>query len=105
MLRRLQRAIRGLKMTDRRPFREKLAFQIVRLKIERIFEECSKFEEKDKKSSLRGNGNPVAATHWSRRYTHPRGRNGAWIVRVDRRGRNGRFHQVCLKSQDCQLWM
>ena len=49
-LRRLQRAIRGFKMTDRRPFRETLAFQIVRLKIEQIFEECSKFEEKDKKA-------------------------------------------------------
>jgi hypothetical protein len=42
--------MRGFKMTDRRPFKETLAFQIVRLKIEQIFEECSKFEEKDKKA-------------------------------------------------------
>lgn len=49
-LRRLQRVMRGFKMTDRRPFKATLAFQIVRLKIEQIFEECSKFEEKDRKA-------------------------------------------------------
>jgi hypothetical protein len=38
-------------MTDsERPLTSKLAFQIVRLKIQQVFEECSKFEEKDKKA-------------------------------------------------------
>jgi hypothetical protein len=32
-----------------RPFKEKLALQIVICKIDGLFEECSKFEEKDKK--------------------------------------------------------
>jgi hypothetical protein len=37
-------------MTDgERSFKEKLALQIVLRKIDSIFEECSKFEEKDKK--------------------------------------------------------
>jgi hypothetical protein len=41
----------GASMTDgERPLKDKLAFQIVRLKIQQIFEECSKFEEKDKKA-------------------------------------------------------
>jgi hypothetical protein len=41
-------------MTEReRPFKEKLAFQIVRLKILQIFEECSKFDESDKKQSTK----------------------------------------------------
>jgi hypothetical protein len=38
-------------MTDgERPLKDKLALQIVRLKIQQIFEECSKFEERDKKA-------------------------------------------------------
>jgi hypothetical protein len=38
-------------MTDgERSLKEKLAFQIVRLKIQQIFEECSKFGERDKKA-------------------------------------------------------
>jgi hypothetical protein len=50
--------MRGFKMTDSgRPFKEKLAFQIVRLKIEQIFEECSKFEERDKKALSEVMGN------------------------------------------------
>ena len=49
--------MRGLKMTDRRPFKETLAFQMVRLKILQIFEECSKFEEKDKKALYEVMGN------------------------------------------------
>jgi hypothetical protein len=37
-------------MTDgERPFKEKLALQIVIRKIDLLFEECSKFEERDKK--------------------------------------------------------
>jgi hypothetical protein len=37
-------------MTDgERPFKEKLAFQIVIRKIDLLFEECSKFEVRDKK--------------------------------------------------------
>jgi hypothetical protein len=40
-----------------RPFKEKLAFQIVRLKIQQIFEECSKFEERDKKALYEVIGN------------------------------------------------
>ena len=40
----------GYQMTDgERPFKERLALQIVVRKIDSIFEECSKFEEKDKK--------------------------------------------------------
>ena len=40
----------GLQMTDGgRSFKEKLALQIVIRKIDLIFEECSKFEEGDKK--------------------------------------------------------
>jgi hypothetical protein len=45
-------------MTDgERPLKEKLAFQIVRLKIQQIFEECSKFEESDKKALYEVMGN------------------------------------------------
>jgi hypothetical protein len=38
-------------------FKDKLAFQIVRLKIQQIFEECSKFEERDKKALYEVIGN------------------------------------------------
>jgi hypothetical protein len=45
-------------MTDgERPLKDKLAFQIVHLKIQQIFEECSKFEEKDKKALYEVMGN------------------------------------------------
>ena len=45
-------------MTERElPFKEKLAFQIVRLKILQIFEECSKFDESDKKAVYEVIGN------------------------------------------------
>jgi hypothetical protein len=44
-------------MTDQRPFKETLAFQMVRLKIQQIFEECSKFEEKDQKALYEVMGN------------------------------------------------
>jgi hypothetical protein len=44
-------------MTERRPFNATLEFQIVRLKIEQIFEECSKFEERDKKALYEVMGN------------------------------------------------
>ena len=45
-------------MTDgKRPFKEKLALQIVRLKIQQIFEECSKFEERDKNALYEVIGN------------------------------------------------
>ena len=45
-------------MTDgERPLKDKLALQIVRLKIQQIFEECSKFEEKDKKALYEVMGN------------------------------------------------
>jgi hypothetical protein len=45
-------------MTDsERPLKDKLAFQIVRLKIQQIFEECSKFEEMDKKALYEVMGN------------------------------------------------
>jgi hypothetical protein len=45
-------------MTDgERPLKDKLAFQIVRLKIQQIFEECSKFEEKDKNALYEVMGN------------------------------------------------
>jgi hypothetical protein len=46
-------------MTDggRRSFKEKLALKIVLLKIDSIFEECSKFEERDKKILLEVIGN------------------------------------------------
>ena len=48
----------GLPMTDgERGFKEILAFQIVRLKIQQIFEEFSKFEEKDKKALYEVMGN------------------------------------------------
>ena len=48
----------GLQMTEgERGFREKLAFQIVRLKIQQIFLECSKFEEKDKRALYEIMGN------------------------------------------------
>ena len=40
-----------------RGFKEKLAFQIVRLKIQQIFEECSKFDENDKKALYEVIGN------------------------------------------------
>jgi hypothetical protein len=40
-----------------RPLKEKLAFQIVRLKIQQIFEECSKFDESDKKALYEVMGN------------------------------------------------
>jgi hypothetical protein len=40
-----------------RGFKEKLAFQIVRLKILQIFEECSKFDESDKKALYEVMGN------------------------------------------------
>jgi hypothetical protein len=40
-----------------RPLKDKLAFQIVRLKIQQIFEEFSKFEEKDKKALYEVMGN------------------------------------------------
>jgi len=40
-----------------RGFKGKLAFQIVRLKIQQIFEECSKFDEKDKKALYEVIGN------------------------------------------------
>jgi hypothetical protein len=40
----------GRQMTDgERPFKEKLALQIVIRKIDLLFEECSKFEERDKR--------------------------------------------------------
>jgi hypothetical protein len=40
-------------MSDgKRPFKEKLALQIVIRKIDLIFEDCSKFEERDKKILL-----------------------------------------------------
>jgi hypothetical protein len=40
----------GASMTDsERPFKEKLALQIVIRKIDLLFEECSKFEERDKR--------------------------------------------------------
>jgi hypothetical protein len=42
-----------LQMTDgERPFKEKLALQIVIRKIDSIFAECSKFKERDKKILL-----------------------------------------------------
>ena len=45
-------------MTDgERSFKEKLALQIVRLKITQIFEECSKFEERDKNALYEEIGN------------------------------------------------
>ena len=45
-------------MTDgERSLKEKLAFQIVRLKIQQIFEECSKFDESDKKALYEVIGN------------------------------------------------
>jgi hypothetical protein len=45
-------------MTDsERPLKDKLAFQIVRLKIQQIFEECSKFDESDKKALYEVIGN------------------------------------------------
>ena len=45
-------------MTDgERSFKEKLALQIVRLKITQIFEECSKFEERDKNALYEVIGN------------------------------------------------
>ena len=48
----------GLQMTEgERGFKEKLAFQIVRLKIQQIFEECSKFDENDKKALYEVIGN------------------------------------------------
>jgi hypothetical protein len=48
----------GHQMTDgKRPFKETLALQIVRLKVEQIFEECSKFEERDKKALYELMGN------------------------------------------------
>jgi hypothetical protein len=48
----------GLQMTEgERGFKEKLAFQIVRLKILQIFEECSKFVESDKKALYEVMGN------------------------------------------------
>jgi hypothetical protein len=40
-----------------RGFKGKLAFHIVRLKIQQIFEECSKFDEKDKKALYEVIGN------------------------------------------------
>jgi hypothetical protein len=40
-----------------RGFKEKLAFQIARLKIQQIFEECSKFNENDKKALYEVIGN------------------------------------------------
>jgi hypothetical protein len=40
-----------------RPFKEKLALQIVRLKIRQLFEDCSKFEERDKKALYEEIGN------------------------------------------------
>jgi len=40
-----------------RGFKEKLAFQIVRLKILQIFDECSKFNESDKKALYEVMGN------------------------------------------------
>ena len=46
-----------LKMTDQRPFKETLAFQMVHLKIQQIFEECSTFEEKDRKALYEVMGN------------------------------------------------
>jgi hypothetical protein len=52
------RAMRGFKMTvGERPRQRKLAFQIVRLKIQQIFEECSKFEERDKNALYEAIGN------------------------------------------------
>ena len=48
----------GHQMTDgKRPFKETLALQIVRLKITQIFEECSKFEERDKNALYEEIGN------------------------------------------------
>ena len=45
-------------MTDGdRSFKEKLALQIVRLKITQILEECSKFEERDKNALYEEIGN------------------------------------------------
>jgi hypothetical protein len=45
-------------MTDgERPIKKTLAFQIVRLKIEQIFAECSRFEEQDKKALYEVIGN------------------------------------------------
>jgi hypothetical protein len=45
-------------MTDgERSLKEKLAFQIVRLKIQQIFEGCSKFDESDKKALYEVIGN------------------------------------------------
>jgi hypothetical protein len=45
-------------MTDgERSLKERLAFQIVRLKIQQIFEECSKFNESDKKALYEVIGN------------------------------------------------
>ena len=45
-------------MTDgERPLKDKLAFQIVRLKILQIFDECSKFNESDKKALYEVMGN------------------------------------------------
>ena len=40
-----------------RSLKEKLAFHIVRLKIQQIFEECSKFDESDKKALYEVIGN------------------------------------------------
>jgi hypothetical protein len=48
----------GASMTgSERPLKDKLAFQIVRLKIQQIFEECSKFDESDKKALYEVMGN------------------------------------------------
>jgi hypothetical protein len=50
--------MRGLKMThSERPFKEKLALQIARLKIRQIFEDCSKFEQRDKQALYEEIGN------------------------------------------------
>jgi hypothetical protein len=40
-----------------RPLKGKLAFQIVRLKIQQIFEECGKFDEESKKALYEVIGN------------------------------------------------
>jgi hypothetical protein len=50
--------MRGLQMTEgKRGLKGKLAFQIVRLKILQIFEECNKLDESDKKALYELMGN------------------------------------------------
>ena len=88
------RAMRGVKMTDgERSFKDKLAFQIVRLKIQQIFEECSKLEERDKNALYEVIGNLLLQRIRSTEIPAAADETSPEFSELAELGHNGRFRR------------